>query len=322
MPSYKAVRKSNRFYYFIKFTLNIYSMLFSLLGLCVLCVGVYAEVERQNNRTLEGVFLAPAVVLILLGLVMFTVSLVGMVGSLRDNKTLLHMFLCVLCVLLFLQVVALIVALIFEKKTSALFQSSIREGIKHYYDDLDFKNILDFVQQKVGEVVNTLCGYKTLSQQREVLDEVIHVRGCIHAVNLWMGDNVGATIGLCCALGLPQLMGIVLSCMFWNLLVEMNESMDMVDFKILKRAGFEYSELDLAGAGCCLCLPRDGGYLPLPALDPILSDPDLKPIPIRVQRPLPVQVHRPLAQSLQDLKLSGLRLDEVDIGRKQKRREY
>lgn len=57
----------------------------------MLCVGVYAEVERQKNRTLEGLFLAPAVVLILLGLVMFTVSLVGMVGSLRDNKTLLHM---------------------------------------------------------------------------------------------------------------------------------------------------------------------------------------------------------------------------------------
>lgn len=62
-----------------------------LLGLCVLCIGVYAEVERQKNRTLEGVFLAPAVVLILLGLVMFTVSVMGMVGSLRDNKTLLHM---------------------------------------------------------------------------------------------------------------------------------------------------------------------------------------------------------------------------------------
>lgn len=61
------------------------------MGLCVLCVGVYAEVERQKNRTLEGLFLAPAVVLILLGLVMFTVSVVGMVGSLRDNKTLLHM---------------------------------------------------------------------------------------------------------------------------------------------------------------------------------------------------------------------------------------
>lgn len=80
-----------------------------------------------------------------------------------------------LCVLLLLQAVALTMALVFEKKvsptrpsataactpgadrppppclhqTSALFQSSIREGIKHYYDDLDFKNILDYVQQKV-----------------------------------------------------------------------------------------------------------------------------------------------------------------------------
>lgn len=56
----------------------------------MLCVGVYAEVERQKHRTLEGVFLAPAVLLILLGLVMFSVSVVGMLGSLRDNKTLLH----------------------------------------------------------------------------------------------------------------------------------------------------------------------------------------------------------------------------------------
>lgn len=73
------------------FTLKLSPLSLQLVGLCVLCVGVYAEVERQKNRTLEGLFLAPAVVLILLGLVMFTVSVVGMVGSLRDNKTLLHM---------------------------------------------------------------------------------------------------------------------------------------------------------------------------------------------------------------------------------------
>lgn len=40
--------------------------------------------------------------------------------------------------------------------------------------------------------------------QREDLADVIHVRGCIHAVNLWMGDNIGATVGICCAVGLPQ----------------------------------------------------------------------------------------------------------------------
>lgn len=33
---------------------------------------------------------------------------------------------------------------------------------------------------------------------------MIHVRGCIHAVNLWMSDNIGITVALCCAIGLPQ----------------------------------------------------------------------------------------------------------------------
>uniref|UniRef100_A0A3Q3QVU5 Tetraspanin-15 n=1 Tax=Monopterus albus TaxID=43700 RepID=A0A3Q3QVU5_MONAL len=325
MPSYSELRKTNYFYYFIKFTLNIYSMLFSLMGLCVLCVGVYAEVERQKNRTLEGLFLAPAVVLILLGLVMFTVSVVGMVGSLRDNKTLLHM-------------------------TSALFQSSIREGIKHYYDDLDFKNILDYVQQKfsccggdeykdwgvnqyhfcngtgplacgvpytccvrqkVGEVINTLCGYKTLDQERQTLHEVIHVRGCIHAVNLWMSDNIGITVALCCAIGLPQLLGIILSCVFWNLLVDMSKSTDMVDFK-LKKAEFKYSELDRAG--WCMGLPRDGGYLPVPA-----SEPELEPIDIHLEKlkKQPPRTHSQLRELQQSRSATGL--DEVDVGRKQKR---
>ncbi|KPP74357.1 tetraspanin-15-like [Scleropages formosus] len=329
MPSYSELRNTNYYYYCIKFTLNVYSMLFSFLGLCVLCVGVYAETERQKNRTLEGMFLAPAVVLMLFGLVMFTVSVVGMVGSLRDNKMLLHMFLCVLCVLLALQALALIIALIFEKKTSALFQSSIREGIKHYYDDLDFKNILDYVQEKyhfcngtgplacgvpytccvrqkvVGEVVNTLCGYNTLKKERVNLDGVIHVRGCIHAVNLWMGDNVGATVGLCFAVGLPQLLGIILSCLFWNLLVEMSKSGDVMDFRMLKKTEFEYSELDLSGAGCCLCLPREGGYLPIPSF----ASETWAPEPVAAT-PQSIAHKQPLCRAEMQLGMQGG--DEVD----------
>ncbi|KAF7687662.1 tetraspanin-15 isoform X1 [Silurus meridionalis] len=353
MPSYEEWKKNICFYYWVKFTLNIYSMLFSLVGLCVLCVGVYAEVERQKHRTLEGVFLAPAVVLILLGLVMFSVSVVGMLGSLRDNKTLLHMFLSVLSVLLALQVLALIIALLFEKMTSELFQKNIRQGIMHYYDDLDFKNILDYVQEKFsccggdeykdwevnqyhfcngtgplacgvpytccvrkkepGEVINTLCGYKTLTKQREDLSEVIHVRGCIHAVNLWMGDNIGATIGICCAMWLPQFLGILLSCVFWNLLVEMSESTDMVDFKIIKKAGFEYNELDLSGAGWCMCLPRVGGYLPIPYTEEDQEKepeaealtPDLHSEPVTLEQ---LQAKISLSQSNAD----QLEEDEVD----------
>uniref|UniRef100_A0A8C0BF32 Tetraspanin-15 n=1 Tax=Buteo japonicus TaxID=224669 RepID=A0A8C0BF32_9AVES len=211
-----------------------------ILGLMILCVGIYAEVERQKHKTLEGIFLAPAIILLLLGFTMFGVSFVGMVGSLRDNRTLLkmvrpspqHFIFFFICLLL--------------KLYGMVFILPRLIGIRHYYDDLDFKNILDFVQEKFsccggdeyrdwevnqyhscngsgplacgvpytccirkvpGEVINTLCGYRTLDKERLELLNVIHVRGCIHAVGLWLKDNFEATLGIVCSLLLPQVHG-------------------------------------------------------------------------------------------------------------------
>lgn len=57
----------------------------------------------------------------------------------------------------------------------------------------------------VGQILTSfLAVFFWCMHQREALHEVIHVRGCIHAVNLWMSDNIGITIALCCAIGLPQ----------------------------------------------------------------------------------------------------------------------
>ncbi|XP_071883185.1 tetraspanin-15-like isoform X5 [Anas platyrhynchos] len=214
-----------------------------ILGLMILCIGIYAEVERQKHKTLEGIFLAPAIVLLLLGFTMFCVSFVGMVGSLRDNRTLLKTFFWVLLIIFLMELLLICIEIIFESKMNTVFHSNIQEGIRHYYDDLDFKNILDFVQEKFsccggdeyrdwevnlyhscngsgplacgvpytccirkvpGEVINTLCGYRTLDKERLELLNVIHVRGCIHAVGLWLKDNFEATLGIVCSMLLPQ----------------------------------------------------------------------------------------------------------------------
>lgn len=60
-----------------------------LIGGFILAIGIYAEVERQRYKTLEGMFLAPAIILIVLGIIMFIVSFIGVLASLRDNLTLL-----------------------------------------------------------------------------------------------------------------------------------------------------------------------------------------------------------------------------------------
>ncbi|NXL67096.1 TSN15 protein, partial [Chordeiles acutipennis] len=305
MAQASECRNSHLYYYSIKFALSTYATLFSILGLVILCVGIYAEVERQKHKTLEGIFLAPAIILLLLGFTMFGVSFVGMVGSLRDNRTLLKTFFWVLLVIFLTELLLIFIEIIFENKMNAVFHSNIQEGIRHYYDDLDFKNILDFVQEKVrfgrgvnwassflsyilflfllfplwlppnsvcspilwsqvpGEVVNTLCGYRTLDKERLELLNMIHVRGCIHAVGLWLKDNFEATLGIVCSLLLPQVIGLVMAWLYWQKLNEIYSKLDAVDFKILEMRDFSFGAVDLSGAGWCWCLPREGGYIPV-----------------------------------------------------------
>ncbi|XP_010002235.1 PREDICTED: tetraspanin-15-like [Chaetura pelagica] len=304
MAQTSQCRNSHLYYYIIKFSLSTYATLFSILGLVILCVGIYAEVERQKHKTLEGIFLAPAIILLLLGVTMFGVSFVGMVGSLRDNRMLLKMFFWVLLVIFLTELLLLFIEIIFENKMNAVLHSNIQEGIRHYYDDLDFKNILDFVQEKFsccggdeyrdwevnqyhscnssgalacgvpytccirkvpGEVINTLCGYRTLDKERLELLEVIHVRGCIHAVGLWLKDNFEATLGIVCSLLLPQVIGLVMAWLYWQKLDEIYSKLDTVDFRILEMRDFSFGAVDLSGAGWCWCLPREGGYIPVNA---------------------------------------------------------
>lgn len=71
-------------------SLSLLAFLLQLIGALILSVGIYAEVERQKYKTLESAFLAPAIILILLGVIMFIVSFIGVLASLRDNLCLLQ----------------------------------------------------------------------------------------------------------------------------------------------------------------------------------------------------------------------------------------
>lgn len=51
------------------------------------------------------------------------------------------------------------------------------------------------------------CCFFSICFQRLELLNVIHVRGCIHAVGLWLKDNFEATLGIVCSMLLPQVGG-------------------------------------------------------------------------------------------------------------------
>ncbi|XP_028651797.1 tetraspanin-15 [Erpetoichthys calabaricus] len=297
MSEDSAVRYCKRFSYLcLKFTLIAYSTVFWLIGGFILAIGIYAEVERQKYKTLDGVFLAPAIILILLGIVMFIVSFIGVLASLRDNLTLLQVFLYTLTVCLIIELLGGVVALLFKNKTMDILNQNIRKGISNYYDDLDFKNIMDFVQKKFkccgGEdftdwqsnmyhtctapgplacgvpytcciqdknstVVNTMCGYKTLDKERLQLIDVIYVRGCTDAVLIWFLDNYNIMAGLLLGILLPQLFGIIIT---WLYITRVEDTIN--EYGTMRDGLLEGAPPGSGGhphrkGGWCMCLPHE-----------------------------------------------------------------
>ncbi|XP_072334870.1 tetraspanin-15 isoform X2 [Scyliorhinus torazame] len=237
-------------YICLKFTLIIYSTFFWLIGGFILCIGIYAEVERQKYKTLQGAFLAPAIILILLGILMFVVSFIGVLASLRDNLCLLKVFLYTLAIVLILELLGGVVALIFRNQTLDFINKNIRKGIKHYYDDLDFKNIMDFVQEET-DVANTMCGYKTLNQDRFDLLYTIYVGGCTDAVLNWFLGHYAVMAGLLLGIIAPQFLGVLLTWLYISRLEDIIYAYDAVD-SCLTSPG---EGVSTSGTGCCLCLP-------------------------------------------------------------------
>uniref|UniRef100_A0A8C1UDH1 Tetraspanin n=1 Tax=Cyprinus carpio TaxID=7962 RepID=A0A8C1UDH1_CYPCA len=279
-------------YLFLKFCLIVYATIFWLIGGFILAIGIYAEVERQQYKTLEGVFLAPAIILIVLGVIMFIVSFIGVLASLRDNLCLLKVFLYMLAVCLILELASGILALIFRRQTEDLLNKNIRKGMVNYYDDLDFKNIMDFVQKtfkccggtdfsdwkvnmyhncsapgplacavpytcclsKPSEVVNTMCGYEALKKERLENIDVIYTRGCTNAVFIWFMDNYKIMAGLLLGILVPQFFGVIFT---WLYITRVEDAIEEYGHYMdgLLDGGPQGTKQQSKWAKCCKCMP-------------------------------------------------------------------
>ncbi|XP_015283912.1 PREDICTED: tetraspanin-15 [Gekko japonicus] len=288
----ERIRYCARFSYLcLKFSLITYSTVFWLLGGFVLAVGIYAEVERQKYKTLESAFLAPAIILILLGIIMFLVSFVGVLASLRDNLCLLQAFMYILGICLLIELIGGVIALLFRNQTIDFLNENIGKGIENYYDDLDFKNIMDYVQKQFKccggkeytdwaqnqyhdcaapgplacgvpytccvtnktAVVNTMCGYKTINEERLSVQHIIYVRGCTNAVLIWFMDNYAIMAGILLGVLFPQFLGVLLTLLYItrveDIITEHKLNESLLD------GGQQKTDVELTGTGCCMCFP-------------------------------------------------------------------
>ncbi|XP_060885501.1 tetraspanin-33 isoform X2 [Labrus mixtus] len=224
----------------VKYLLFLFNFIFWIIALVMVSIGVYARMMKHAEAALACLSVDPAMMLMVIGVLMFFLTFCGCVGSLRENICLLQ------------TLTAGVLGFIFSDKARDRVTVIINKAIVHYRDDLDLQNLIDFGQKefdccgavtytdwsqnmyfnckadnpsrercsvpfscciisKDKVVVNTMCGQGVQDLEYIQAGDHIHTNGCIDKLVNWIHSNLFILGGVALGLAIPQLVGILLS---------------------------------------------------------------------------------------------------------------
>ncbi|MGH0149183.1 UNVERIFIED_CONTAM: hypothetical protein FKN15_032703 [Acipenser sinensis] len=193
---------------------------FQVFSLLIIAVGVYAKVEKATDTVRDTFLIDPAIILIVVGVVMFFITFCGCIGALRENIKLL-------------------------KATRGTLGKFVKKAIIHYRDDIDLQNLIDYIQKEFkccgynnytdwswnlyfncsqenpsrercavpyscctpvpGEVViNTMCGFGVQNLNYLEATKSIYPLGCADKTASWIESHLLLVGALALGLVLPQ----------------------------------------------------------------------------------------------------------------------
>ncbi|TRY56755.1 hypothetical protein DNTS_018898 [Danionella cerebrum] len=210
----------------VKYLLFFFNMIFWVISLVLMSIGVYSRIVKHETE-LACLTVDPALILMIVGILMFFITFCGCVGSLRENICLLQ-------------------------TAHVKVTDMVNNAIEHYRDDMDLQNLIDYGQKQFNccggnsfmdwsknmyfncskdnpsrercsvpfsccliskdeAIINTMCGHGM--QERNYLDAsaFINTNGCIDKLVNWIHSNLFLLGGIALGLAIPQLVGILLS---------------------------------------------------------------------------------------------------------------
>ncbi|XP_034382639.1 tetraspanin-33 isoform X2 [Cyclopterus lumpus] len=257
----------------VKYLVFLFNFIFWIISLVMVAIGVYARMMKHAEAALACLAVDPAVMLMIVGFLMFIITFCGCVGSLRENICLLQTFCICLTVIFLLQLTAGILAFVFSDKALHRVTKMINNSIVHYREDIDLQNLIDFGQKEFGccggvtytdwsqnmyfnckqdnpsrercsvpyscciqpkdEVINTMCGQGMQLLQYAEAGDYIHTNGCIDTLVNWIHSNMFLLGGIALGLAIPQLVGILLSQILIN---QIKDQIELQNYNLRHRS--------------------------------------------------------------------------------------
>ncbi|KAM9854967.1 tetraspanin-33b [Aulostomus maculatus] len=132
----------------IRYFLFFFSFLFWVFSLLIVAIGVYAKVQKATDTVRDTFLIDPAVILIVVGVVMFFITFCGCIGALRENIRLLKTFSFSLTLVFLTQLAIAILGFFYSDQTRDALGKFVKKAIVHYRDDLDLQNLMDYIQKE------------------------------------------------------------------------------------------------------------------------------------------------------------------------------
>ncbi|KAM4807932.1 tetraspanin-33-like [Rhinophrynus dorsalis] len=131
----------------VKYSLFVSCYMFWVASGLMIAVGIYAKFCKETS-IVDSLTTDPAIILIVVGILMFAITFVGCMGALRDLHLLLKIFAWMLLIVLILQLVAAVLGFLFSGMVLDKAASVMSRAIARYRDDLDLQNFIDYIQKK------------------------------------------------------------------------------------------------------------------------------------------------------------------------------
>ncbi|CAH1154155.1 unnamed protein product [Phaedon cochleariae] len=217
----------------IKYTLFIFNLIFAISGVGLIIAGslVLAEVG-EFSHFLEGKILAPPVVLIVAGCIVFLVASLGCYGAIRESYYMLMAFALCLLIIFVIEFAVGIAAATYKNQFQSVLKEAMTDSLSKYESSKSDKIAWDNIQTKLEccgvdgpmdwSKRPPTCCHPTRENAPDPSpehcrnakpgDDFLYNYGCFEELQMKAESSSKVLIGVGIGVAFIQIIGIILAC--------------------------------------------------------------------------------------------------------------
>lgn len=212
----------------IKYILFIFNLIFAISGIAIIAAGacVLADVG-EFSHFVEGRIIAPPIVLIVAGAIVFVIAFLGCYGAIKEHYNMLIAFAAALLIIFVIELAVGIAAAVFKNDFSMAMKDTLKESMKNYTeaDKMAWDNVQKKLQCCGVDGPNdwspangftssfpSSCCMQDMQVICQISSTLVYKEGCFSKLEMRVHKGASVLIGVGIGIAFIEIAGIILAC--------------------------------------------------------------------------------------------------------------